>query len=205
MSGLTDIIDARIARALGRQRLPYRGVIGLVNSQAPVGAVSGTGLADEPINGAELMQHYGLSTNPPRGTMFVALPVGGKTAHSIIVGTEHASYRIKGLATGEVAIYTDEGDSIVLKRGHLIEVTTKTWRVNAETIELNAKTITGNASAGVNFNTPMMAASQDIKASGEVYDHGNKSMSGMRFTYQGHTHIENNVAGGPCQPPTQEM
>ena len=205
MSGLTDIIDARIARALGHIRKPYRGVIGLVNTKAPVGAASGTGLADETINGAELMQHYGLSTNPPPGTMFVALPVGGKTAHSVIVGTEHSSYRIKGLASGEVAIYTDEGDSIVLKRGHLIEVTTKTWRVNAETIELNAKTITGNASTGVSFNTPLLAASQDIKAVGEVFDHGNKSMSGMRVTYDGHTHIENNMAGGPCEPPGQGM
>lgn len=197
-------IDARIRRALGQIRLAFRGQGTHVNSVAPVQLIQGEGLAGEKINDNEYFQHYGLTSNPPEGFMYVSLPIGGKTAHGIIIATEHASYRLKNLASGEVAIYTDEGDSIVLKRGRLIEVTTQTLRVNAGVaIELNAPTITGNASTGIALNTPLVAASTDVKAQGEIYDHNNKSMSGMRQVYNTHTHTD--PQGGSVGMPTGQM
>lgn len=199
-------IDARIRRALGQIRLAFRGRGGPINNAAPVQLADADGLAGEQLRASELMQHYGFTSTPPAGFMYVAIPVGGKTAHSVMVATEHGTYRLKGLKTGEVAIYTDEGDSIVLKRGNLIEVTTQTFRVNAGTaIELNAPTITGNATSKVALNTPLVAASQDVNALGEVYDHGNKTMSGMRQVFNTHTHNENNAAGGPTNQPNQAM
>lgn len=199
-------IDDRIRRALGGIRLAFRGVGALVNSSAPVQLIDGEGLKDENIRGAELMQHYGFTSTPPAGYMYVAVPIGGKTAHSVLVATEHASYRIKGLQSGEVAIYTDEGDSIVLKRGRVIEVTTETFRVNAgAAIELNAPTVTANAASGVALNTPTVAASANVVAQGEISDHGSKTMSGMRSVFDGHNHNENNVLGGPTATPNQSM
>lgn len=199
-------IDARIRRALGSIRLAFRGRGQLVNTNAPVQLADGDGLAGESIRAAELMQHYGFTSTPPAGFMYVAVPVGGKTSHGIIVATEHGTYRLKGLKTGEVALYTDEGDSVVMKRGRLMEVTTQTFRVNAGTaIELNAPTITGNASTQVALNTPVVAASADVKAQGEVMDHGNKSMSDMRQVFNGHDHDENNNPGGQTNQPNQAM
>jgi len=51
------------------------------------------------------------------------LPLGGRTSDGIMIATEHSSYRLQGLESGEVAIYTDEGASIVLKRNRIISVT----------------------------------------------------------------------------------
>ena len=199
-------IDARIRRALGQIRLAFRGKGGAINTAAPVQLVDGEGLKDEPIRGNELMQHYGFTSTPPAGFMYVAVPVGGKTAHAVMVATEHGSYRMKGLKTGEVAIYTDEGDSIVFKRGRLIEVTTQTFRVNAgAAIELNAPTITGNASSEVVLNTPLVAASQDITAGGEISDHAGQSMSRMREIYNNHDHDENNAVGSPTDKTNEKM
>lgn len=199
-------IDARIRRALGQIRLAFRGRGGLINTAGPVQLIDGDGLFGEQIRGAELMQHYGVTSAPPAGFMYVAVPIGGKTAHSIIVATEHGSYRLKGLKTGEVALYTDEGDSIVLKRGRITEVTTQTFRVNAsEAIEFNAPNITNTASAGIALNTPTVAASANVTAQGEIRDHGTKTMSGMRETFNTHDHNENNAAGGPTNPPNSGM
>jgi phage baseplate assembly protein V len=97
-----------------------------------------SGLAGETVQDNELFQHYGWTSHAPAGTEAVVLPIGGNSSQGIIIATEHAQYRIKDLAAGEVAIYTDEGDSIVLKRGHLIEVTTQTLKINATTkVEMN--------------------------------------------------------------------
>ena len=199
-------IDARIRRALGQIRLAFRGRGGAIDTAAPVQLMDGEALKDEPIRSNELMQHYGFTSTPPAGFMYVAVPVGGKTAHAVVVATEHGTYRLKGLKTGEVAIYSDEGDSIVFKRDRLIEVSTQTFRVNAATaIEFNTPTLTANASSQVAFNTPLVAASQDVMAQGEVVDHGDKSMSGMRRVFDIHTHPENNAAGGSTNQPNQSM
>lgn len=203
---MIGVIDSRIRRALGKVRQAFRGVGTQVNSAGPVQLFQGEGLAGEQLQDNELMQHYGFTSRPPAGFMYVCLPIGGKTAHGIAVATEHASYRMKGLKSGEMAIYTDEGDSILLKRGRVIEVTTQTFRVNAgAAIELNAPTITGNASTGITLNTPTVAASADVTAQGEIRDHGTKTMSGMRGIFNTHTHNENNAAGGPTNQPNSGM
>lgn len=190
-------IDRRIRALLGGIRLAFRGVITLVKAAGAVQLVQMDALAGEQLQDNELFQHYGFTSTPLPGTMAIVLPIGGRTAHGIIVATEHGSYRLKGLLSGEVALYTDEGDHVILKRGRVIEVTTETFRVNAgAAIELNAPTITGNASGSVAFNTPVVNASVDIKAARDVFDHTNKSMVGMRSAYNGHTHPETGTVTG---------
>lgn len=193
-------IDARISRKLASIRRAFRGIVTLVNAAGPVQLVQGEGLKDEKLQGTELFQQFGYTSNPPAGTMYVVLPVGGKTAHSIIIATEHGTYRLKNLKPGEVALYTDEGDSIILKRGRIMEVTTQTFRVNAATaIELNSPSITGTAGTSVSFNTPVIHASAAIVAQGDITDNAAtlpKTMAGMRYAHDHHEHPENNVPGG---------
>lgn len=167
-------IDRRIRAFLGGIRLAFRGITTLVKAAGAVQLVQLDALAGEQLQDAELFQQYGFTSNPLPGTMAIVLPIGGRTAHGVIVATEHGSYRLKNLAPGEVALYTDEGDCIVFKRGRVVEVTTATFRVNAST--------------AVEFNTPMVSASQDIQAAGDVFDHTDKSMLGMRNTYNAHHH-----------------
>lgn len=120
-------IDRRVRAALGNIRLAFRGVITLVKAAGAVQLVQMDALAGEQLQDNELMQHYGFTSNPLPGTMAIVLPIGGRTAHGIIVATEHGSYRIKNLAPGEVALYTDEDQAgadhrIILKRGKEIHL-----------------------------------------------------------------------------------
>lgn len=172
-------IDARIRRALGGIRLAFRGVITRVTSDAPVQLVQLDGVAGEQLQDNELMQHYGFTSNPPAGTMAVVLPVGGKTAHGIVVATEHGSYRLRALKPGELAIYTDEGDSIVLKRGRLIEVTTQTLRINATTkVEITTPDMVVTAANQVLMTTPLVKASAVVTADGKINGNGGMAIQG---------------------------
>ena len=140
---MIDPIRRQIDRALGGIRTAFRAVITLIESGAGVQLAQGEGLAGEPVQAAEVFQHYGLTSNPPAGSMAVVLPLGGKTSHGIVIATEHGSYRLQGLQSGEVALYSDEGDSVVLKRGRVIELTTETLRITAPTaVEITTETLT---------------------------------------------------------------
>lgn len=179
MSGITELIDARIERALAKRRPHFRARIGHVRSDVAVQLVQLGGLAGENLPDHELFQHYGLTTNPPDGTQAIVAPLGGKTAHCVVIATEHGSFRLKSLKRGEVALYTDEGDSIVMKRGRIVEVTTGTYRVNAtDAIELNAPTITGNADTKVQLNTPTVNASGEAHVTGQIVGTGGIAISG---------------------------
>lgn len=170
-------VDQRIRRAMGSVRLAFRAVLRRVNSAPGVQTVQGDGLADEALQGNEMMQHYGFTSVPLPGCEGIVVPVGGQTAHGVIIATEHGIYRLKSLKPGEVALYTDEGSKIVLKRGRLIEVDCDVFKVNCQTWEVNA-------SAKANFNTPTLTASakvvaQDMVASGtSLHDHKHNGDSG---------------------------
>ncbi|SDH81370.1 phage baseplate assembly protein V [Pseudomonas flavescens] len=129
------------------------------------------GLAGETVSG-ELMQHYGFTSAPLAGAEYIVLPVGGNSRHSVVIASEDGRYRVK-LADGEVALYTDEGDHIHLKRGRLIEVVTETLVVKAGT--------------KVRFETPLVEATGNVKADGEISD-GTRAMSEDRQLYNGHKH-----------------
>lgn len=135
---MIELIDKRINRALNRIRKAFRGVITKVNAAPKVMLIQGEGLSDEGIQAAEYFQHYGFTSNPPDGAMFVCIPIGGKTAHGIVIATEHGSYRLKSLEKGELAIYDDQGQKVHIKRDRILIETTKMFEVVADKINLHA-------------------------------------------------------------------
>jgi phage baseplate assembly protein V len=187
---MKKLVAEAIRRALAGVRLPFRARLTGLNTAPGVGLVQAKALAGEQLQAAELFQHYGLTSAPPAGTMLLVVPVGGNTAHGIVVGEEHSGFRLKGLKSGEVALYTDEGDSIVLKRGRVIEMETETLRVKATTqvtFETPAFSIasTGGGAAAASI-TGGLTASGDLVA-GVV-------------SLRGHVHPENDY-GGPTSAP----
>lgn len=168
-------IDARIKRYANTIRQAFRGVLTLVKAAGNVQLVQVDGLAGEQLQDNELFQHYGYTSNPPPGTMAIVLPIGGKTAHGIIIATEHGNYRLKNLASGEVAIYSDEGDSVILKRGRLIEATTHTFRLNTQVMEVNATT-------KIDFNTPMVTCSQQATVQQRLTGNGSLTITNTSGT-----------------------
>lgn len=81
--------------------------------------------------GIERFQNYGFTGVPFKDAEGVVLYVGGRRDHGLAIAVDDRRYRLKGLQNGEVAVYTDEGDSITIKRGGTIQINGST------AIELN--------------------------------------------------------------------
>lgn len=191
-----EVLKALAPLARRLRLIAGRGILTLVNDATKMQGVQVSLLDGEVCDDVDRMQEYGFSSVPLPGAEGVYLALGGSRDNGVIVATEDRRCRIKGLQGGEVAIYTDEGDSIILKRGHVIEVTTQTLNVVAATV-VNLTTPTVNMSGDLNV-------AGDIVALGDVSDHGAESMLGMRQVYNTHTHPEND-AGGPTGTPNQGM
>lgn len=181
-------IDKRIRRHLAGIRLAFRGVITLVNAAGNVQLIQADALSGERLQDAELFQHYGFTSNPPPGTMAIVLPIGGKTAHGIIIATEHGAFRLKGLQSGETAIYTKNNDKVVIHIDGTIEV------VAATKVQITSPLVTMSGNLNVTGN---------IVAHGDISDHDTKSMLGMRNVYNTHTHTD--PQGGSVSVPTASM
>lgn len=179
---LVEPMQRRVMLMVGRC------VLNAVYDGNPVQLVQASLLADETRDKVERMSEYGFTSVPHPGAQGVAVFVGGERGHGIVIATGDHRYRLKGLEAGEVAIYTDEGDSVVLKRGKLIEVTTDTFVVKAAT--------------KVQFETPLVEATAKIEAGGDILDNSAanpRTMKGMRDQYNIHTH--NDPQGGQVAPP----
>lgn len=179
-----------------------RAIVKAVDDEKKVQRMQVGLLDDEVRDSLERFQEYGFTSVPHDESEAVCVFPGGSRSHGIVIAVEDRRYRLKGLTKGEVAIYTDEGDKIHLKRGHQIEVQTSTLTVNAD--------------AAVNVNTPKATFSADVEIKGKldvVGDITSKaeitdkdgSMSETRETFNEHDHNENGDGGGVTNPPNQQM
>lgn len=164
-----------------------RGYVNLVNDAAKLQRIQSTFLDNETRDNIERFQQYGLTSNPHPGAGVVALFLNGAKDNPIIICVDDKRYRLQGLETGEVALYTDEGDSIILKRGN--------------NIEINTQTLTVNAPAGMTVNAPFLKCTGDIQ---DNYDTQPDSLAEMRTKYNIHVHDEND-SGGPTDAPSNTM
>ncbi|SDZ38989.1 phage baseplate assembly protein domain-containing protein [Pseudomonas salomonii] len=180
MSNMARLVRDEARRVMRNIRQAFRGTAAR-NTHGTLIGIEMEGLAGESVSG-ELMQHYGFTSAPLPGAEFVAIPVGGNSKHTVVVASEDGRYRVV-IKDGEVALYTDEGDHIHMKRGRLIEIETDTLVVKAKT--------------KVRFETPVVEMSEDIKAMGEISDHA-RSMQADRDIYNLHKH-----GAGPTPAPQQ--
>lgn len=157
-----------------------RGVVKAVADSGGIQVIQAGLLADELRGGLERFQNYGFTGVPLSGADAAVVFLGGNRDHGIVLAVDDRRYRLKGLESGEVAVYTDEGDKIVLKRGGIIEVT---------------------ASTKVRMVTPKLEVTGDII---DNCDTQPRTMAGMRQIYNIHTHAEND-SGGPTDNPNQQM
>jgi len=85
----------------------------------------------------ERFQGYGLTSVPKDGAEAVVVFPGGRRDHGLVVAVDDRRFRLVGLEEGEVALYTDEGDRIHMKRGGIVEVKAGTKAVvDAPQVEL---------------------------------------------------------------------
>ncbi len=147
-----------------------------------------TALAGETKGDVEHFQPYGFTSHPLPGAQVVFACVAGDRGLPLALVADDPRYRLTDLQPGEVAIFTDEGDRIKLKRGRVVEIDTHRLIINA--------------SEKVRLNTPVMECSGDVI---DTADTNGETMRSMRETYDIHTHNENNDEGGPTDIPNQLM
>lgn len=169
-----------------------RAVIVMVNDTLKMQGVQVNLLVDVTRDGVERFQNYGCTSNPHPGAEAIVVSVGGNQSHGIAIVVDDRRYRLTGLAEGEVALYDDLGQKVHLTRTGIV--------VHSTLITLDAPTVhvTGNLNVDGSI-----AAQINITAQGDIFDHGNKSMSAMRIVYNGHTQV--NTLGGTALAPMSLM
>lgn len=130
-----------------------RGELALVNPDSKMQGLQMRLNADEVKDGMEHFEPYGLTSNPHPGAEAVAVFVGGDRSHGIVVQVSDRRFRLQGLESGEVALYTDEGDFLHFKRGREIAIETLTLSIKATT--------------AVEFDTPLISTTGRIESAGD--------------------------------------
>lgn len=147
----------RLLRALRTSiyTLIGRAVLHVVDSAPGCQTLQVQVLADETQDGVEHVEPYGFTSNPLPGAEGVVLNVGGRRGAAVGFNFGNRSFRAVGLKSGEVCIYTDEGDKITLMRERHMRVKTLHLEIDAdEDATITTKKYTVNASEGVAYNTP---------------------------------------------------
>lgn len=164
----------------------------------PIQKIQLSMLAGEIKEKISRLQNYGFKSNPKPGAEALTIFLNGDRKHGIAIVVDDKRYVLE-LASGEVAMFTDEGDCIHMKRGKLINIKTNTLKIDALTkVEINSPLIeaSGKIEAGGDIETDA-----SIKAAVNVEDAAG-TMAEQRTKYNIHLH----PVGAPNSgPPTVPM
>ena len=146
----------------------------------------------ETLDNVKFIEPYGFTAVPLNGSETVVVNVSANGANPIALVVGGRLFRLQDLKQGEVAIYTDEGDEIRLKRGHEIAVKTTKFVLDADEIQMNGKVSI----------LKTLDVEENIKSKAEIADKtGN--MTAIRTIYNAHTHKDS--ANAPTTPPLTPM
>jgi phage gp45-like len=127
---------------------------GIVNSvvEGKIKLFSALGRIGEIFSNREYFQHYGFTSRPLSGAEIILIREGN---HIIAVASDDRRYRI-ALEDGEVALYTDEGDKIHLKRDKTIEIVSRNKLVATveNEVDITTKVAKVTASESANITSP---------------------------------------------------
>lgn len=129
-----------------------RAVVALVDDSRKVQEVQVDLLDGETRDKVERVQNYGFTSVPMGGAEAIVIFVGSSRDHGVAVAVDDRRYRLKDLQAGEVAVFTDQGDKIVLKRGGTIEITASTKVSIVSDVEISGN-LTVNGNGGVTVPT----------------------------------------------------
>jgi phage baseplate assembly protein V len=120
-----------------------RGVVALAKSTGKLQTLQMRLTHDEIKDGMEHLEPYGFTSCPHEGAEGLAAFMGGDRSHGVVVVVSDRRFRLQALESGEVAIYTDEGDKIHFKRGRIVDIETGTLNIRASVaVHIESPTIT---------------------------------------------------------------
>ncbi|MDH5298119.1 MAG: phage baseplate assembly protein [Desulfobulbaceae bacterium] len=174
-----------------------RMIRGLIDSvvEGAIKRISSAGFAGETISDREYFQHYGLTSRPLAGAECIVIREGN---HLVAIASDDRRYRL-AIEEGEVALYTDEGDKIHLKRDKeiLVQSGNKVTINAVSTIAGTAPEVIVNASTSCTVNSPAI----NMGGARE----GLRKLVDERFAtlFAGHTHKNVQPGTGSSGTPDQ--
>lgn len=173
-----------VDRRFAGLRLAFRARLSTLGKGAAVQLAQAEALAGENLQAAELFQHFGFTSGPPAGTQLIILPLGGSTAHSVIIATENGAYRVD-VQSGEACLYNMWGDKVHLKQER-IEVETKTLHIKAsEQVIFETPALTMQGTGGGAAAATMTGSLHTTGAITSESDHVAGGVSLMHHTHPG--------------------
>jgi len=160
----------------------------ITETESKIKLFSGSGRVGESFTDREYFQHYGFTSRPLAGAEAILIKDGNVIQ---VIASDDRSCRL-GIEDGEVAIYTNEGDRVHLKKNGVIEV------VGGEKVIVNTKYAEVTATDGAKIIgdltvdgdlsvTGTGTVAGDLSSTdGDVSD-SSGTMQGMRDTYNGHS------------------
>jgi phage baseplate assembly protein V len=145
-------VQIKIAMLIGRC------VLLATNDTKGIQTIKAQVMAGEVMEDVERFQNYGMTSHVPSNSEGVILFPLGNREHGICVALDNRNVRLKQLEQGEVALYTDEGDTIILKRGNKIEIN------GGEEVSVNTKTAKVNATLKAEVTTADAVVTASTKA-----------------------------------------
>lgn len=187
MSDQISGLISRLARLVNS--ITGRGRVTTTNDSGNVQLVQIQTNSLETIDGLPRLAEFGFTSVPPNGSDAVLVFLGGGRTNGAVIATGHQASRPKGLAAGEVKIYSQDGKFVHLTAsgGVIVEAKNQPVTVN------DATTVTINAATKVRMVTPRFECTGDIV---DNCDTTGRSMAADRVIYDGHTHPVPNVQGG---------
>lgn len=195
LNEIQALISRQLRPVLNRvMTVVSRGVIESADDGQGIQLVKAEFLADEVRDRIERVQQFGFTSNPPAGSEAVAVFVGGNREHGFIIATDKRAVRIKNLQPGEMAIYTDDGTKIHLKKNGQVEVKTSTKvTIDAPDTEFkgNVKVLgkveaTGNVEAGGKVKATLdVETLADLKYGPAAAS----SVTALKTGFNTHTHL----------------
>ncbi|MBC3494318.1 phage baseplate assembly protein V [Pseudomonas taiwanensis] len=156
-------------------RMIARGTVALASAGSMLQTLQMRLTAGEVKDDLEHFEPYGFTSHPKPGAEGIALFLGGDRSHGVVVCVSDRRFRLKELKPGEVALYTDEGDTFVFKRDRVVELETMTLKVKA--------------GIGVEFDTPL------IKTTGRIESDGDQVAAGISQV----EHVHDGISRGDAQ------
>lgn len=119
--------------------------------------------ADEVHDNLPRLAEFGFTSMPPPGSDAVLAFLQGNRSSGIVIATGNQTFRLKNLATGEVALYDAFGKYVKLSQtGIVVEAAGQSVTVN------DASTVTVNATTSVTINSPATKITGTLEVDGAV-------------------------------------
>jgi phage gp45-like len=143
---------------------------------------------------ASSMQLYGFASSPLVGCDHVSVNLAGDNSNGVFIASNDQRFRPTGMASGEVQLYDNAGNSLYFKGGTLIKV------VASQDIEIVANGMINITSVGnVNITAPTVQVNGNLDVTGDITDHSSGTSYSLREMRQfdaNHTHTGVQEGGG---------